>query len=161
MQVPLTHLGGINKWFHRSLKKANISMSTDTRSSSTRQVYAVLKHNYYEGVRDAIHTHFVTLISKRTISFLPTYPVFLPALSRDVTKLLYFDLVTLPLLSVQCLTHPPTIVHLPISVTKWVWMASLTFCLSRGFIVILDPSKKYLTENLNDYRNLYNLNFSR
>ena len=41
--------------------------------------------------RDAIHTYFITLIGKWTISFLPTNPVFLSALSRDVTKLLYFD----------------------------------------------------------------------
>ena len=60
------------------------------------------------------------------LSSLHTHPVFLSALSRDVTKLLYFDLTTLPRLSARCLTHPLTIVHLPISVTKWVWMASLT-----------------------------------
>ena len=41
-------------------------------------------------VRDAIHTHFVTLIGKWTISFLPTHPVSLSALSRIVTKLLHF-----------------------------------------------------------------------
>ena len=76
-------------------------------------------------VRDAIHTHFVKLIGKCTISFLPTHSVFLLALSRDVTKLLYFNLPTLPRLSARCLTHPPTIVNLPISLTKWVWIASL------------------------------------
>ena len=70
-------------------------------------------------------THFVTLIGK---SFLPTHPVFLTFLSRDVTKLLYFNLATLTRLSARCLTHLPTIVHLPISVTKWVWMVSLTMC---------------------------------
>ena len=75
-------------------------------------------------LRDAIHTHFVTLIGKWKISFLPTHPVFLSAFSRDVTKLLSFDLATVPRLSSRCLTHPSTIFHLPISVTKWVWMAS-------------------------------------
>ena len=81
-------------------------------------------HSY--GLRDAIHTHFVTLIGKWSISFLPIHPVFLSAFSKDVTKLLYFDLPTLPRLSARCFTHPPIIVHLPISVTKWVWMASPT-----------------------------------
>ena len=83
-------------------------------------------------LRDAIHTHFVTLIGKETISFLPTHPVFLLALSRDV--LLHVNLATLPHLSAQCLTHPPTIVHFLISVTKWVWMASLIY---RGLNVCL------------------------
>ena len=75
--------------------------------------------------RDAIHTHFVTLIGKWTINFFLTHPVFLLALSRDMTKLLHFNLPTLPRLSARCLTHPLTIVHLSIRVTKWVWMASL------------------------------------
>ena len=78
-------------------------------------------------LRDAIHTHFFTLIGKWTISFLPIHSVFLSAPSRDVKKLLYFNLVTLQRLSTQCLTQPPKIVHLPISVTKWVWMASLIY----------------------------------
>ena len=38
-------------------------------------------------LRDAIHTHFVTLIGKWTISFLPIHPVFLSALSKDVPKI--------------------------------------------------------------------------
>ena len=75
--------------------------------------------------RDAIHTHFVTLIGKWTISFLPTHQVFLSSLLRDVTKILYFSLAILSRLSARYLTHPSTIVHLPISVAKWVWMASL------------------------------------
>ena len=43
----------------------------------------------YAYFRDAIHTHFVTLIGKWTISFLPTHPVFLSSIARDGTKLLY------------------------------------------------------------------------
>ena len=39
---------------------------------------------------------------------------------------LYRNLATLPRLSGRFLTHPPTIVHLPISVSKSVWMASLS-----------------------------------
>ena len=82
-------------------------------------------HYQRDNLRDAIHTHPVTLIGKWTNSFLLTHPVFLSALSRYVTKLLYFDVATVPRLSSRCLTHPPTVVRLPISVTKWVQMASL------------------------------------
>ena len=57
----------------------------------------------------------------------------LMVLSRHVTKLLYFDLATVPRLSSRCLTHPSPIVHLPMSATKWVWMASLNpICLGGG-----------------------------
>ena len=45
-------------------------------------VFALLKtRSTINGqLRDAIHTHFVTLIGKWTVSFLPTHPVFLLAL---------------------------------------------------------------------------------
>ena len=49
--------------------------------------YRTLEDAY---LRDVIHTHFVTLIGKWTISFLPTHPVFLSALARNETKLLWF-----------------------------------------------------------------------
>ena len=88
-----------------------------------REPSSIIKYRLF--IRDAIHTHFVTVIGKWMMSFLLTHPVFLSALSRDVTNLLNFDLPTLPRLSAGCLTQPPTIVNLPISVTKWVWMASL------------------------------------
>ena len=39
-------------------------------------------------------------------------PTFLSALSKDVTKRLYFNLPTFPRLSSRCLTHPPTIVQM-------------------------------------------------
>ena len=61
-------------------------------------------------LRDAIHTHFVTLIGKWMISFLPTHPVFLSAIYRDVTKLLYFNSTTLPGLSARCLTLSPSLI---------------------------------------------------
>ena len=39
-------------------------------------------------LRNAIHTHFVTLIGKWTMSFLPIHPVFLSALYSKMIKLL-------------------------------------------------------------------------
>ena len=57
--------------------------------------------------RDAIHTHFVTLIGKWTISFLPTHQVFLSSLLRDVTKILYFNLADFITL-IGPILDPPT-----------------------------------------------------
>ena len=83
---------------------------------------------------------FSLLIGKWTISFLPTHPVFLSALARDGTKIFmtYFtDFATL----IGPMLDPPTIVHLPISVTKWVWMASLKYI--RSSILINDCDKNF------------------
>ena len=76
-------------------------------------------------LRDAIHTHFVTLIGKWTIvgrwvmhgadkrgkEAKSKYKNFVTSLERNVKKTGWVG--------------KKLIVHLPISVSKWVWMASL------------------------------------
>ena len=63
----------------------------DLRNRVITNEVARLEKYYVRGVyflSDAIHTHFVMLFGKWTISFLPIHPVFLSALDRDLKKLL-------------------------------------------------------------------------
>ena len=60
--------------------------------------------------KDAIHNHFVTLIVKLTINFLPTHSVFLLALARDLTKLLCIHFTHFATLICPMLDPPTTIV---------------------------------------------------
>ena len=83
-------------------------------------------------LRDAIHTHFVTLIGKWTIvgrwvkhwadkrgkEAKLKYKNFVTSLERNVKKTGWVG--------------KKLIVHLPIGVTKWVWMASLKHNLEGG-----------------------------
>ena len=77
-------------------------------------------------LRDAIHTHFVTLIGKWAI--VGGWVKHRADKRGKVAKLKYKSFVT-PLKRADKQTGwvaKKLIVHLPISVTKWVWMASLS-----------------------------------
>ena len=87
-----------------------------------------MRRKFHIFVGDAIHTHFVTLIGKLTI--VGRWVKHRADKRGKVGKLEYKSFVT----SLERANKKTgwvgkkLIVHLPISVTKWVWMASLTFC---------------------------------
>ena len=76
-------------------------------------------------IRDAIHTHFVTLIVKWTI--VGGWVKHRADKRGKVTKLKYKSFVTSPERADKKTgwVGKKLIVHLPIGVTMWVWMASL------------------------------------
>ena len=82
--------------------------------------------------RDAIHTHFATLIGKWTI--VGEWVKHWVDKRRKVGKLKYKGFFT----SLERADKKTgwvgkkLIVHLPIGVTKWVWMASLKYNLEGG-----------------------------
>ena len=83
-------------------------------------------------LRDAIHTHFVTLIGKWTI--VGRWVMHWADKRGKEAKLKYKNFVTSLERNVKKTgwVGKKLIVHLPIGVTKWVWMASLKYNLEGG-----------------------------